>query len=127
MPDYLDVEPSFVEATRRICLAFPDAREEPAWAGLRYVVRRRTFAHLLAISDPAGADVTVLAFSLPDDERDVVLASGDPFFRPGSGAARVGMVVDDATDWTEVAELLTESYCLMAPQKLADLVDRPPV
>jgi hypothetical protein len=28
-------------------------------------------------------------------------------------------------DWTEVAELLTESYCVQAPQKLVRQVRRP--
>jgi hypothetical protein len=37
----------------------------------------------------------------------------------------VGMVLDDDTDWAEVAELLIESYCLLAPKRLAVRVDRP--
>jgi hypothetical protein len=37
----------------------------------------------------------------------------------------MGMVVGDDVDWGEVAELLIESYCIMAPKKLAQLVDRP--
>jgi hypothetical protein len=32
--------------------------------------------------------------------------------------------VDDV-DWHEVAELVTESYCVMAPPTLAARVDRP--
>jgi hypothetical protein len=35
------------------------------------------------------------------------------------------MVIDAGVDWDEVAELLTESYCLLAPRKLVALVDRP--
>jgi hypothetical protein len=35
------------------------------------------------------------------------------------------MLLDDDTDWDELAELLTDSYCLQAPQRLACLVDRP--
>jgi hypothetical protein len=35
------------------------------------------------------------------------------------------MVLDDHTDWEEVAELMTESYCVLAPKKLVALVDRP--
>jgi hypothetical protein len=35
------------------------------------------------------------------------------------------MVLDDGVDWDEVAELLTDSYCLLAPKKLVALVDRP--
>ncbi|HEX6311378.1 MAG TPA: hypothetical protein VF152_07095 [Acidimicrobiia bacterium] len=35
------------------------------------------------------------------------------------------MIVDARVDWDEVAELVTESYCVLAPRKLVDLVDRP--
>ena len=35
------------------------------------------------------------------------------------------MILDDHVDWSEIAELLTESYCVLAPQKLVALVDRP--
>ena len=35
------------------------------------------------------------------------------------------MVVDDATDWDEVCELVTESFCLLAPKRLAARVARP--
>jgi len=37
----------------------------------------------------------------------------------------VGLVIDAHTDWSEVAELVTESYCLLAPKKLVALMDRP--
>jgi len=33
--------------------------------------------------------------------------------------------LEPATDWDEVAELMTESYCVLAPKKLVALVDRP--
>ena len=51
--------------------------------------------------------------------------AGHPFFYAGWGRDVVGMVLDDGTDWEEVAELLTESYCVLAPKKLVVLVDRP--
>ena len=35
----------------------------------------------------------------------------------------VGLVLSDDTDWTEVAELVTESYRYCAPQKLVRLLD----
>lgn len=34
----------------------------------------------------------------------------------------VGMVLDPDVDRTELAELLTESFCLLAPRRLASLV-----
>jgi hypothetical protein len=37
----------------------------------------------------------------------------------------VGLLLDDDTDWEELAELLTDSYCLQAPRELAAQVSRP--
>ena len=39
----------------------------------------------------------------------------------------IAMRLDHETSWTEVGELLTESYCMLAPKKLQVLVDRPEV
>jgi hypothetical protein len=35
------------------------------------------------------------------------------------------MLLDEDTDWEELAELLTDSYCLQAPKSLAERVSRP--
>ena len=35
------------------------------------------------------------------------------------------MQLDDDTGWDEVAELITESYCVQAPRALRALVERP--
>ena len=61
-------------------------------------------------------------------EQDEVLAFGhlgEPYFRAEWGRNVVGMLLDDATDWDELRELLTDSYCLQAPRRLAALVTRP--
>ena len=61
-------------------------------------------------------------------EPDEVMAFehlGEPYFRAGWGRNVVGMILDERTDWTELAELLTDSFCLQAPPRLADQVSRP--
>jgi hypothetical protein len=50
---------------------------------------------------------------------------GGPFFKADWGSNVVGLVLDDDTDWDELAELLTDSYCIQAPAALAEQVDRP--
>jgi hypothetical protein len=35
------------------------------------------------------------------------------------------LFLSEETDWAEVAELVTESYCFLAPKKLAALVHLP--
>ena len=41
-----------------------------------------------------------------------------PFFKPVWWPDIAGLAIDAATDWDEVADLLTGSYCLLAPKKL---------
>jgi hypothetical protein len=117
---------ALVARVRRACRGLPEAYEEPAWVGTRWRIRKRTFAHVLAVSDADG-DRTILTFRAGGEELEVLRHSGHPFFFLGWGRNAMGMVLDAASDWTEVRELLCESYCLMAPKKLAAQVAPPPV
>lgn len=123
-PDYVDVSAATLDRLREISTVLPEVVEEAAWAGIRWRIRTRTFAHVLAMDGPAGV-ATLLTFRSDGDELEVLRSMGHPFFDVGWGRSAVGMVLDAATDWPEVAELITDSYCLMAPKKLAGLVDRP--
>lgn len=67
---------------------------------------------------------TVLTFRASGDELLALTHAGPPFYKPPWSPAVVGTVLDDGTDWTEVAELVTESYRCSAPQKLARLLDQ---
>ena len=121
MPDYTDVPSEILTRLRAVCLELPETYEEPAWAGIRWRIRKRTFGHVVTL----GGLVTRLTMRAPMPELDALTSAGHPFYRPGWGANVLGMIIDGDTDWTEVAELLTESYCIQAPKKLADQVERP--
>ena len=123
-PTYADPPDEVVDALRAICLALPEAHEEPAWTGIRWCVRKRNFAHVFALDEPAGP-VTLIAFRSAPPELDALWNAGHPFFPLGWGRNAIGLLIDGDTDWDEVAELLTESYCTLAPKKLVALVDRP--
>ena len=133
--DYADVPRPIVAKLRSICRRLPEAYEEQAWVGTRWRIRKRTFAHVLTVESgrPGGyaraagtsGPVTVMTFRSSGPELDALRHTGQPFFGTRWRADEVGMVIDDDVDWSEVAELLTESYCLLAPKKLAALVDRP--
>lgn len=124
MTEYADVPERTLAELRAVCLALPDVTEQQAWTGRRWQVRRRSFAHVYALDSPQGP-VTAMTFRSAPPELDVLLASGHPFFRPGWGRDTISMVLDPGVDWDEVTELVTESYCILAPKKLAALVDRP--
>ena len=119
---YRDPPPQIEDRLRPICLALPDAYEEPAWVGVRWRVRKRTFAHLLGIAEdpgapravePAATTTCTITFRAPVDEVEALVAGGYPFRRLGWGRDVVGMAVDENTDWEEVAELMAESYCVL--------------
>ena len=123
---YTDDVPDAVTARlRTLCLELPDAYEEPAWVGTRWMVRRKTFAHVLGIGLDDRGPAVVLAFRSAGEELEVLRHAGRPFVGIGWGRDAMGFVLDDATDWDEVRELVTESYCVMAPKQLAARVDRP--
>jgi hypothetical protein len=129
------IEPSgdIVARVASTALALPDAYEEDAWTGVRWRIRSKTFAHVLvsqegytsAYRDLTGVrePTTVLTFRSSGDELLALPHAGPPFYRPPWSANVVGMVLDDGTDWAEVAELVTESYRLCAPLKLRHRLD----
>ncbi len=135
MTDHADVPLEVVARLRAVCLALPEAYEEPAWVGTRWRIRERTFAHVVMIdagwppayARAAGTDgpAIVLTFRSSGPELHALGGAGHPFFRPRWATDIVGMVLDADADWDEVAELLTESYCVLAPRKLVELVERP--
>jgi hypothetical protein len=131
------IEPD-VEVVARLgatALALPEAYEEDAWTGVRWRIRAKTFAHVMVaqpgfessfrdltgVADPT----TVVTFHATGDELLALVHAGMPFYKPPWSPTIVGMVIDDDTDWTELADLVVESYRLCAPQKLARLLDEP--
>jgi len=121
MTEYADVPADVLAELRSICGQLPETHEEQAWAGRRWQVRRRTFAHVLTVEAGAGP-TTVMSFRSTQPEIEALFGQGHPFFRPGWGTNVVGMVLDPGVDWDEVRELVTDSYVVMAPKKLARLV-----
>ncbi|MCM4077487.1 MmcQ/YjbR family DNA-binding protein [Paractinoplanes hotanensis] len=122
-----DVRPDVLRRLRAICQGLPQTYEEPAWIGVRWRIRQRTVAHVYT-ADPdrqldyprhAGDQPTLMTFRVPVDDLLGLTCSGFPFFRAGWGHNVAGVVLGDHTDWAEIAELLTDSYCEMAPKFLA--------
>jgi hypothetical protein len=131
--DRIEPDPEVVARLGTIALALPEAYEEDAWTGIRWRIRARTFDHVMVaqpgfessfrdltgVADPT----TVLTFHATGDELLALVHAGLPFYKPPWSPTIVGMVIDDDTDWAEVADLVTESYRRCAPQKLVSLLD----
>ena len=109
-----------LEALRPICLALPQVEEAPMSRGYRWVIRKRTFAYLVAVEED-DREVIVTVFRSQPPELAALQNAGHPFFPWGQ--KYVGMVLTEKTDWSEVAELIADSYCIAAPKKLAAQVN----
>jgi hypothetical protein len=133
--EHAEVRLEIVAVLRAVCLGLPEAYEESAWVGTRWRIRKQTFAHVLAIDSgwpPAYAraaasdgPATVVTFRASGPELDAFRDAGHPYFKPVWFDDIVGMFLDEHVDWDLVGELLTESYCILAPKKLAASVRRP--
>ncbi|MEM7141878.1 MAG: MmcQ/YjbR family DNA-binding protein [Actinomycetota bacterium] len=122
---YTDAPDDLTDRVRSACAGLPDAYEESAWAGTRWKIRNRTFAQVLGVETDDGAPVTALSFRATGEDFEMLSHAGHPFFVLGWGRNALGMILDDDTDWDEVRELVTESFCVLAPKKLVTLVERP--
>ncbi|HEX3793697.1 MAG TPA: MmcQ/YjbR family DNA-binding protein [Acidimicrobiales bacterium] len=103
---------------RTIALALPEATERPfgGHTSPAFRVRDKMFA---VISE----DTIALTLKAPPAEQKILIDS-DPerFFFPkyvgSKGWIGVHLSGGGSIDWDEVAELITESYCLIAPKRL---------
>jgi hypothetical protein len=110
-----------VERLRALCLALPEVTErishdEPTW----FV--RKVF---VSLADHHHDDR--LAFwcaAPPGVQEELVTAAPERFFRPPyvGGRGWLGVWLDVPVDWSEIAEIVTDAYLVIAPRRLADEV-----
>ena len=121
MPERPDVPMAWVECLRVLLADLPECVEQSAWTGVRWRVGQATVAHVFGGEDKLFR----ITFRAEPDEVMAFRHLGAPYFKASWGGNVVGLLLDDDTDWGELAELLTDSYCLQAPARLAAWVPRP--
>jgi predicted DNA-binding protein (MmcQ/YjbR family) len=105
---------------RQICLALPEAEERTTWDAPTFRVRGKIFA---MAPGRAGADVWIKA---PRGSQALLVeAAPQRFFVPPYLGPKgwVGIRLEEKPDWAEVAALVRRSYRLVAPKRLAALVE----
>jgi hypothetical protein len=110
---------STVERVRAMCLGLPETIEKPFGDHTSPAFRVRDRFFVMMPDD--GSSMTLKA---PKGVQGILIGS-DPerFFVPKYVGHKgwVGVRLDLRTepDWDEMAEMITESYCLTAPKRLA--------
>jgi hypothetical protein len=102
---------------RAICLALPEVTERvshgvPAW----FVRDKRMFAQLWANGHHQNEFPHLWCANVPEGQQQLIAADPARFFRPPYVGHRgwVGVRLDAAADWTEVAEICQDAYQIIA-------------
>jgi hypothetical protein len=109
----------------KICLALPEAIQEPAARHATFLVRQHVFAYYLNDHHGDGM-ISVCCKVLPGDNEALIAAHPERFSMPAYIGPRgwVALRLDvGGLDWNEVAELVVGSYRLTAPKRLALLAN----
>ncbi len=117
--------PSALTRLRKLCLALPEAHEVEAWGEPTFRVRNKIFAmYAHAGNHHGGGRHAVWCKASPVNQRLMVEAAPDRFFVPPyvGPSGWIGVWLDGKIDWKELADLLKDSYRMIAPKKLLRLV-----
>lgn len=120
--------PSPVARLRKLCLALPEAHEVEAWGEPTFRVRNKMFAMFAAPNNHhGGGRPAVWCKASPVNQRLMVEAAPDRFFVPPyvGPSGWIGVWLDGKIDWNDLAELVTDSYRMIAPKKLTREPRRP--
>ncbi|MEL6219360.1 MAG: MmcQ/YjbR family DNA-binding protein [Pseudomonadota bacterium] len=105
------------ERVRALCLALPEATEKTAWGDPTFRVRDKIFAML-----KRGQGAEGVWMKAPAGAQEVLIgADPDRFFRPPYVGHKgwIGVRLEPAPDWIELERLLTRSWRMTAPKRLA--------
>jgi predicted DNA-binding protein (MmcQ/YjbR family) len=104
-----------------LCLAMPEASRQLLGRHAGFYIRKKTFAYFLDDHHGYGI-VSVTCKVLPGDNTALVASDPARFYMPAYVASKgwVGLRLDvGEVDWEEAKELVTHSYLLIAPKRLA--------
>jgi hypothetical protein len=113
--------PSPLARLRKACLALPEAHEVEAWGEPTFRVRNKMFAMYAAPDNHHGAGrPAVWCKAAPGNQALMVRAEPGRYFVPPyvGPSGWVGVWLDRRPRWSEVEELMRDSYRLVAPRRL---------
>ena len=108
----------------KICLTLPETTRQIMGRHASFLIRKKTFAYFLDDHHGDGI-VGINCKVLPGDNTALIASNPAKFYMPAYIGSRgwVGLRLDAGkVDWEEVEELVTHSYKLVAPKRLAAAV-----
>jgi predicted DNA-binding protein (MmcQ/YjbR family) len=110
-----------IKSLRSLCVALPEVEErlshgEPTW----FIRGKKVFVML---SNHHHDDRLAFWCAAPEGAQEMLVESaGEKFFRPPYVGHRgwLGVYLDLPVDWDEIADIVADAYCQIAPAKLAE-------
>jgi hypothetical protein len=112
---------------RAICLALPGVTERPSHGAPTWFVRdKSSFVTLWLNGHHANGFPHLWCAAPPGAQAELTTAEPDRFFRPPyvGGRGWLGVRLDRAIDWAEIAEICQDAYRVIAPARLVAELDR---
>jgi hypothetical protein len=115
-----------LDRIRGLCLALPETSERPSHGAPTFFVRgKRAFLMVLDSHHDDGR-FAIWCAAPPGDQQLLVEADGQRFFVPPYVGHRgwLGVRLDRRLDWDELAGIVEDAFCTVAPQRLVDELAR---
>jgi hypothetical protein len=107
---------------REICLALPETSERPSHGAPSFFIRGKT-CFLMLLDDHHGDGRFAIWCAAPAGDRQLLVdADPEKFFVPPYVGHRgwLGVRLDRGVDWEEIAGIVEDAFCTVAPKKLVD-------
>jgi hypothetical protein len=111
-----------LERLRGICLALPETSERPSHGAPSFFVREKKCFLMLLDDHHADGRFAIWCAAPPGNQELLVTAGPERFFRPPYVGHRgwLGVLLNDGVDWDELAGILEDAFCEVAPKRLVD-------
>ena len=105
---------------RAVCLALPEASERLSHGAPSFFVRGKTCFLMLLDSHHGDGRFAVWCAAPAGDQQLLVEADPTKFFVPPYVGHRgwLGVCLNDGVDWDELAGIVEDAFCAVAPKKL---------
>ncbi len=109
-----------LERLRAICFALPETSERPSHGSPTWFIREKKSFVTLVDDHHGDGRFAIWCAAPPGDQQLLVDADPERFFVPPYVGHRgwLGVRLDRGIDWDELAGIVEDAYCAVAPKRL---------
>ena len=115
-----------LERLRAVCLALPETSERLSHGAPSFFIRGKTCFLMLLDNHHDDGRFAVWCAAEPGTQETLVAGDPDRFFRPPYVGHRgwLGVTLHGRVDWNDVAGIVEDAFCTVAPKTLLDELER---